>query len=202
MLRCSPRGADAWSSRCQTRPITHVAAEMGVSRACASKRVNRHRRYGELGALARSSTPPGHMVHIDVKKVGRIPDGGGWRVHGRGSEPASTVDRRKGKTERGAATSTCTPQSTATPGSPTPRRCPTRRPPPLSRSCTGQGLVRPAHPHRPDRHRQRGLLPRRSVCPRTTRVTAPGITPYTPRHNGKEERYNRKHPVSRRAAPT
>jgi hypothetical protein len=22
---------------------------------------------------------PGHMVHIDVKKVGRIPDGGGWR---------------------------------------------------------------------------------------------------------------------------
>ena len=25
------------------------------------------------------------MVHLDVKKVGRIPDGGGWRVHGRGS---------------------------------------------------------------------------------------------------------------------
>ena len=28
---------------------------------------------------------PGHMVHLDVKKVGRIPDGGGWRIHGRGS---------------------------------------------------------------------------------------------------------------------
>ncbi|WP_051164681.1 IS481 family transposase, partial [Nocardia testacea] len=28
---------------------------------------------------------PGHMVHVDIKKVGRIPDGGGWRVHGRGS---------------------------------------------------------------------------------------------------------------------
>lgn len=26
---------------------------------------------------------PGDMVHVDVKKVGRIPDGGGWRVHGR-----------------------------------------------------------------------------------------------------------------------
>ncbi|RBO79689.1 hypothetical protein DFR74_13415 [Nocardia puris] len=25
------------------------------------------------------------MVHVDIKKVGRIPDGGGWRVHGRGS---------------------------------------------------------------------------------------------------------------------
>lgn len=22
---------------------------------------------------------PGHMVHLDVKKVGHIPDGGGWR---------------------------------------------------------------------------------------------------------------------------
>lgn len=28
---------------------------------------------------------PGHMVHVDVKKVGRIRDGGGWRVHGKGS---------------------------------------------------------------------------------------------------------------------
>ncbi len=23
------------------------------------------------------------MIHVDVKKAGRIPDGGGWRVHGR-----------------------------------------------------------------------------------------------------------------------
>jgi transposase InsO family protein len=27
---------------------------------------------------------PGELVHVDVKKLGRIPDGGGWRVHGRG----------------------------------------------------------------------------------------------------------------------
>jgi transposase InsO family protein len=27
---------------------------------------------------------PGELVHMDVKKIGRIPDGGGWRVHGRG----------------------------------------------------------------------------------------------------------------------
>ena len=26
---------------------------------------------------------PGSLIHIDVKKLGRIPDGGGWRVHGR-----------------------------------------------------------------------------------------------------------------------
>ena len=38
---------------------------------------------------------PGHMVHVDVKKVGRIPDGGGWRVHGRGSEQAKAANRAK-----------------------------------------------------------------------------------------------------------
>jgi transposase InsO family protein len=26
---------------------------------------------------------PGELVHMDVKKLGRIPDGGGWRAHGR-----------------------------------------------------------------------------------------------------------------------
>jgi len=26
---------------------------------------------------------PGSLIHIDVKKLGRIPDGGGWRMHGR-----------------------------------------------------------------------------------------------------------------------
>jgi len=31
---------------------------------------------------------PGELVHVDVKKQGRIPDGGGWRIHGR--------DRRAG----------------------------------------------------------------------------------------------------------
>ena len=158
--------------RCQHRPIAHVAAEMGISRQCASKWVNRYRRFGELGLSDRSSTPhhqpnatpaatvarieslrrarkwsanrlivelraegvvlsrrtvtrhlhhlglgrrrfldptgacnrtprritarwPGHMLHLDVKKVGRIPDGGGWRAHGRGSTQAKTVARRK-----------------------------------------------------------------------------------------------------------
>lgn len=26
---------------------------------------------------------PGDLLHVDVKKIGRIPDGGGWRAHGR-----------------------------------------------------------------------------------------------------------------------
>jgi Homeodomain-like domain len=135
---------------------------MGISRAYASKWINRYRRFGELGLLDRSLAPrrqptatpadvvskievmrrqrkwsaariafelnaagvrisrrtvsrqlvalglnrrrfldpdgqtnrasrrivarrPEHMVHVDVKKIGRIPYGGGWRVHGKGN---------------------------------------------------------------------------------------------------------------------
>lgn len=35
------------------------------------------------------------MVHLEVTKVERIPDGGGWRTHGRGSHHAKAVDRTK-----------------------------------------------------------------------------------------------------------
>ena len=31
---------------------------------------------------------PGELVHIDVKKIGKIPDGGGWRAHGRAATDA------------------------------------------------------------------------------------------------------------------
>ncbi len=31
---------------------------------------------------------PGELVHLDINKVGKIPPGGGWRVHGRGSPQA------------------------------------------------------------------------------------------------------------------
>jgi transposase InsO family protein len=29
---------------------------------------------------------PGELIHMDVKKLGKIPDGGGWRAHGRSEE--------------------------------------------------------------------------------------------------------------------
>jgi len=49
------------------------------------------RRYGLSRLKKREREPvvryewpdPGDMVHLDVKKLGRIPEGGGWRVHGR-----------------------------------------------------------------------------------------------------------------------
>jgi transposase InsO family protein len=31
-------------------------------------------------------TRPGELVHVDIKKLGRIPQGGGWRVNGRSAE--------------------------------------------------------------------------------------------------------------------
>jgi len=35
---------------------------------------------------------PGELVHMDVKKIGKIPDGGGWRAHGR---PATTAEKTR-----------------------------------------------------------------------------------------------------------
>ena len=32
---------------------------------------------------------PGDLVHVDIKKLGRIPDGGGWKVKGRAERPNS-----------------------------------------------------------------------------------------------------------------
>jgi transposase InsO family protein len=37
---------------------------------------------------------PGSLLHVDVKKLGRIPPGGGWRKHGRG--PATPRGRKAG----------------------------------------------------------------------------------------------------------
>jgi transposase InsO family protein len=40
---------------------------------------------------------PGELVHMDVKKLGKIPEGGGWRAHGR----EATVDHRHKKVKVG-----------------------------------------------------------------------------------------------------
>ena len=153
--------------RLEGRPKAHVAAELGVSRQCAHRWVDRYDEQGWAGLHDRSSRPrhcprrtrdeveqrvlaarrdeqagpavlagltdvpartisrilrrhgvprladcdpvtgaviassrrsdqryehlePGDLVHVDVKKLGRIPDGGGWRVHGRGPRPGAT----------------------------------------------------------------------------------------------------------------
>ncbi|MGZ2359796.1 IS481 family transposase [Streptomyces sp. 372A] len=150
------------------RPVAHVAAEMGISRATAHKWVRRWRVEGDAGLLDRSSRPhttphradpetetavcdlrkarklgparigpilglpastvhriltrhglnrlawldrptgepirryerarPGELVHVDIKKLGNIPDGGGWRTVGRSTgnqNRQATTDQRK-----------------------------------------------------------------------------------------------------------
>src|SRR5699024_5907805 len=79
------------------RTITRLLAQLGLNRR---KFIDPN---GETNREPQSinAKRPGHMVHLDVKKVGRIPDGGGWRVHGEGSEKAKAVARTK---TRGART--------------------------------------------------------------------------------------------------
>ncbi|WP_276142781.1 hypothetical protein [Rhodococcus sp. T2V] len=48
--------------------------------------MNRHRFLGPNGESSRAPGRTvagwaGHMVHVDVKNAGRIPDGGDWRKH-------------------------------------------------------------------------------------------------------------------------
>lgn len=144
------------------RPVAHVAAELGISRATGYKWVARYRAEGPAGLVDRSSRAhripartspelelrvlalrrerklgphriaplvglpastvhavlarhgvsrlawmdrpsgqvirryerdrPGELIHVDVKKLGRLRDGGGWRVHGRDS-----LERRRAR---------------------------------------------------------------------------------------------------------
>ena len=114
---------------------------------------------------------PGELIHIDVKKLGRIDGGAGNRVTAASAATtAPTTDH--GRHRRGqSAGSSCTSPSTTPPAWPTPRSSPTRRPPPRSRSCAapiaffdrhGITVERAAHRQRLGLplHRPRDRLPR------------------------------------------
>jgi hypothetical protein len=76
-----------------------IAARLGVPASTVHRVLVRH----QLNRLAWLDRPtgrpirryehphPGDLVHLDVKKLGRIPAGGGHRLHGRA---AGTVNRR------------------------------------------------------------------------------------------------------------
>ena len=82
-LRCGPDGIAAQTG-IPARTVSRIVVRAGMPRLAQLDRIS--------GELIRSSSQtavryerarPGELVHMDVKKLGRIPDGGGWRVHGR-----------------------------------------------------------------------------------------------------------------------
>lgn len=82
-----------------------IARRLGVSARTVSRILARHHiphlsrldpitgniiRASKTTAVRNERDRPGQLVHMDVKKLGRIPTGGGWKAHGR----ASTSIRR------------------------------------------------------------------------------------------------------------
>ncbi|OFJ50316.1 IS481 family transposase [Mycolicibacterium grossiae] len=100
--------------RRRKRGAVVLAAELGLNPSTVGRILARHQ-VPHLAALdpitgepVRSSRrspnryehrTPGSLVHIDVKKLGRIPAGGGWRLHGR--DAAVSVANRHKKTRIG-----------------------------------------------------------------------------------------------------
>jgi transposase InsO family protein len=62
--------------------VHRVLERLGISRLRDLDRPTGER----LRAQRYERERPGELVHVDVKKLGKIRDGGGWRVHGRGSD--------------------------------------------------------------------------------------------------------------------
>lgn len=74
-----------------------IAARLGVPASTVHRVLVRHD-LNRLSHLDRQTaapirryerTRPGELVHVDVKKLGRIPQGGGHRIHGRRTRPKS-----------------------------------------------------------------------------------------------------------------
>jgi transposase InsO family protein len=94
--------------RRERRGPAWISAELGVPARTVSRILVRHAmpplaaldpitgqviRASKATAVRYEREHPGELVHMDVKKIGRIPDGGGWRVHGRANRDA-TRDRK------------------------------------------------------------------------------------------------------------
>ena len=79
----------------------HIAHEVGLAASTVQNILNQAGA-GRLDQGDRATEPvvryqrerPGELVHVDVKKLAAIPDGGGWRTHGRGARPKRSVGYR------------------------------------------------------------------------------------------------------------
>jgi transposase InsO family protein len=82
-LRCGPVGISA-ATGVPPRTVSRILARQGVAPlACCDPLTGEVIRAHRASPFRYERDRPGELVHIDVKKLGRIPDGGGWRVVGR-----------------------------------------------------------------------------------------------------------------------
>ncbi|PRI15018.1 IS481 family transposase [Mycobacterium shigaense] len=100
----TPQGLEnqivAWRRRHRCGP-EEIGIKLGVSTRTVSRVLRRRSvsylrdcdpitgvpiRASKASAVRYERERPGELVHVDVKKLGRIPDGGGWRAHGRSEE--------------------------------------------------------------------------------------------------------------------
>src|SRR3712207_4629456 len=92
--------------RCQRRGPAVIGAELGVPARTVSRVLVRRGqprlaaldpmtgeviRASKATAVRYERSRPGELVHMDVKKLARIPDGGGWRAHGRPARDRKSV---------------------------------------------------------------------------------------------------------------
>ena len=71
------------------RTCARIVARRGLPRLADIDRVTGGvRRRGPATPVRYERERPGELLHVDVKKVARIPDGGGWRALGRGNGPS------------------------------------------------------------------------------------------------------------------
>jgi transposase InsO family protein len=87
-----------------------IGPELGVPARTVSRVLRRHGvpylrecdpltgeviRASKTTAVRYERDRPGELVHVDVKKIGKIPDGGGWKAHGR--QMGSTGARKRAR---------------------------------------------------------------------------------------------------------
>jgi transposase InsO family protein len=75
------------------RTVSRILARAGVARLAECDPITGQViRASRATALRYERSRPGELVHVDVKKLGRVPEGGGWRTLGR--ETTDTYARK------------------------------------------------------------------------------------------------------------
>jgi transposase InsO family protein len=78
------------------RTVSRILCRHGVPKLCeCDPLTGQVIRASKTTAIRYERDHPGELTHMDVKKIGRIPDGGGWRAHGRAA--LSTTRDRTGR---------------------------------------------------------------------------------------------------------